>query len=334
MNALSGPARRPVAVAMVVAAVLVFGAVSLGKLELSLLPDLNYPTLTVRTEVPGAGPRDVDKRVTEVLEKRLATTSGLVSMTSVSRSGFSDITLEFRWDVDMVDVRSDLESKIAAATLPDDAKRPLVLPYDPNLDPILRIAVSSRGSSERDLALARRLAEEEVEKALKKVKGAAAAKIRGGQGREIAMHLQESALRRTGINRAEVAAALQGANRNEAAGLIAEGPIEYIVRSVNELRTVEEIGELVVKVVDGVAIRVRDLGEARESFKERELAAYLDGREAVLVEVYKKAAANLVAVAEDVRLGRYSPEEAETLFGVVLADGAVAAAGTAGKRRA
>ncbi|MHC4730109.1 MAG: efflux RND transporter permease subunit, partial [Planctomycetota bacterium] len=140
---LAGAARRPVAVLMVVAAVVVFGLVSYGRLDLALLPDLNYPTLTVRTEFGGAGPRDVDKRVTEVLEKRLATTSGLVAMTSVSRSSFSDITLEFRWDADMTTVRSDIEAKIAAATLPDEAKRPLVLPYDPNLDPILRVAVSA-----------------------------------------------------------------------------------------------------------------------------------------------------------------------------------------------
>ncbi len=137
---LEGAARRPVAVLMVVAATVVFGVVSYFRLDLALLPDLAYPTLTVRTEFPGAGPRDVDKRVTEALKKRLATTNGLVSMTSVSRSTFSDITLEFRWDTDMTEARSDIESKIDAATLPEEARRPLVLPYDPNLDPVLRIA--------------------------------------------------------------------------------------------------------------------------------------------------------------------------------------------------
>ena len=192
---LAGAARRPVAVLMVVAAVCVFGFVSYKRLDLALLPDLNYPTLTVRTEYPGAGPRDVDKRITEVLEKRLATTNGLVSMQSVSRSNFSDITLEFRWDSDMTEVRSDVEAKIAAAELPDEGKRPLVLPYDPNLDPVLRIAVSAKGRTEKDLALARKLAEEEVEKELKKLKGVAAAKIRGGREREIAVHLDEAALR-------------------------------------------------------------------------------------------------------------------------------------------
>ncbi|MHC4957343.1 MAG: efflux RND transporter permease subunit [Planctomycetota bacterium] len=298
---LAGAARRPVAVLMVVAAVVVFGAVSYNRLDLALLPDLNYPTLTVRTEFPGAGPRDVDKRVTEVLEKRLATTGGLASMTSVSRSGFSDITLEFRWDADMTVIRSDLDGKIAAATLPDEAKRPLVLPYDPNLDPIMRIAVSSKGVGEKDLALARQLAEEEVEKELKKLKGVAAAKIRGGREREIAVHLNEAALLRTGIRLQDVVTTLSGANRNEAAGLINEGPIEYVVRSVNELRTPEEIEDLVVARPGNVAVRVRDIGRVEETYKEREMAAYLDGKEAVLVEIYKKADANLVGVAREVR---------------------------------
>jgi len=298
---LAGAARRPVAVAMVVAVVLLFGLVSYRRLDLSLLPDLNYPTLTVRTEFPGSGPRDVDQRVTEVLEKRLATAGGLVSMTSVSRSGFSDITLEFRWDADMGAVRSDLEAKLDAALLPDEAKRPLLLPYDPNLDPVMRIAVSSMGTAERDLALARRLAEEEVEKELKKLPGVAAAKIRGGREREIAVHLREADLKRTGIRIDEVERALLGANRNEAAGLIREGPIEYVVRSVNELRTPSEIGALVVRRIDEVAVRVRDIGTVEESWKEREMAAFLDGREAVLVEVYKKADSNLVAVAKAVK---------------------------------
>jgi len=298
---LEGAARRPVAVLMVVAATVVFGIVSYFRLDLALLPDLTYPTLTVRTEFPGAGPRDVDKRVTEALEKRLATTNGLVSMTSVSRSTFSDITLEFRWDTDMTEARSDVESKIDAATLPEEAKRPLVLPYDPNLDPILRIAVSGRAAGEGDLALARKLAEEEVEKELKKLKGVAAARIRGGREREIAVHLDDQSLLRTGIGLEEVADALLGANRNEAAGLINEGPIEYVVRSVNELRSVPEIEAVVVKNAGGVPVRVRDLGTVTESFKERELAAYLDGKEAVLVEVYKRADSNVVAVARAVR---------------------------------
>jgi len=301
MSALDGAARRPVAVLMVTVAAVVFGVVSYFRLDLALLPDLSYPTLTVRTEFPGAGPRDVDKRVTEALEKRLATTNGLVSMTSVSRSTFSDITLEFRWDTDMTETRADVESKIDAATLPEEAKRPLVLPYDPNLDPIMRISVSGHGAGEADLALARKLAEEEVEKELKKLKGVAAAKIRGGREREIAVHLDDLALVRSGIGLDEVATALLGANRNEAAGLINEGPIEYVVRSVNELRTVPEIEAVVVKSVNGVPVRVRDLGTVVESYKERELAAYLDGKEAVLVEVYKRADSNVVAVAQAVR---------------------------------
>ncbi|MFQ5844531.1 MAG: efflux RND transporter permease subunit [Planctomycetota bacterium] len=298
--ALAGAVRRPVAVTMVVASVFVFGLISYDRLDLSLLPRLSYPTLTVRTEMEGVGPRDVDQRITEVLEKRLATASGLVSMTSVSRRDLSDITLEFRWDTDMHEVRADLDAKIDAATLPREASKPLVLPYDPNLDPILRIAVTSRGTADRDLALARRLAEE-VERELKKLPGVAAARIRGGREREIAVHLDEEALRRTGISIAEVGEALSRANRNEAAGIIEEGPIEYVVRSVNELRDAAEIGALVVRRVEGAAVRIRDLGEVEESWREREMAAFVDGSEGVLVEVYKKADANLVAVARGVR---------------------------------
>ncbi|MFB3067121.1 MAG: efflux RND transporter permease subunit, partial [Planctomycetota bacterium] len=297
---LRGAVQRPVAVTMVVASVFVFGLISYGRLDLSLLPRLSYPTLTVRTKMDGAGPRDVDQRLTDVLEKRLATTGGLVSMTSVSRTDLSDITLQFRWDTDMNEVRAEIDAKLDAATLPRDAARPLVLPYDPNLDPILRLAVSARGTTEQDLALARKMAEE-VERELKKLPGVAAARIRGGREREIAVQLDEEALTRSGISIAAVAQALRRANRNEAAGIIEEGPIEYVVRSVNELRDAQEIADLVVARVDGAAVRVRDLARVQETYREREMAAFVDGKEAVLVEVYKKADANLVAVAREVR---------------------------------
>ena len=93
------PVRRPVGVTMVVLAVTVFGWVSLGRLPVSLLPDLSYPTLTIRTEYPGAAPEDVEERISERVQEAVAVLSGLENYTSISRAGVSDVILEFAWGI-------------------------------------------------------------------------------------------------------------------------------------------------------------------------------------------------------------------------------------------
>ena len=135
--------RRPVAVLMVVIAVAVFGGVSLTRMQVNLLPDVSYPSLTVRTEYEGAAPIDVEKLITRKLEEQLAVISNLVSYRSISRAGVSDVILEFEWDTPMTFAMQDVREKVAQlkSQLPDRVSEPLLLRYDPTLDPIMRVAI-------------------------------------------------------------------------------------------------------------------------------------------------------------------------------------------------
>ena len=167
---------RPVGILMVFSALAVFGVVSLGKLPFDLLPDVDYPSITVRTSWSGAAPEDLEERVTERLEDSLATVGGLERMRSSSRSELSEILLEFEWGSNLAFLVQDVRERLDRVFLPSGVSRPLILRYDPSLDPVIRLALSG----EEDLVRLRDVAEQEIERALEGLEGVAAVKVRGG----------------------------------------------------------------------------------------------------------------------------------------------------------
>ncbi|HVF61184.1 MAG TPA: efflux RND transporter permease subunit [Thermoanaerobaculia bacterium] len=309
---------RPVAVLMLFLAAVVFGWFSYRRLPVTLMPELSYPTLTVRTEYPGAAPEEVENDISRPLEEALGIVSGLRRISSVSRAGLSDVVLEFAWDTDLSAATQDTLEKLDLVFLPEDAERPLILHYDPSLDPVLELSLSGQGDrfrGEEGLRRLRRLAELQVKRALEPIKGVAAVRVRGGLEEEIHVLLDDDALRRTGLSIQAVIDRLRQENINVAGGTIQEGRTEYMVRTLNEYRDLREIGETVVASREGRDVRVQDLGRVVRAHKEREMLTRTDGGESVQVDVFKEADANIVAVADRVReaLGDAQKEgEAET----------------------
>ncbi|HEX9671142.1 MAG TPA: efflux RND transporter permease subunit, partial [Thermoanaerobaculia bacterium] len=295
---------RPVAVLMLFLAAVVFGWFSYRRLPVTLMPELSYPTLTVRTEYPGAAPEEVENDISRPLEEALGIVSGLRRISSVSRAGLSDVVLEFAWDTDLSAATQDTLEKLDLVFLPEDAERPLILHYDPSLDPVLELSLSGQGDrfrGEEGLRRLRRLAELQVKRALEPIKGVAAVRVRGGLEEEIHVLLADDALRRTGLSIQAVIDRLRQENINVAGGTIQEGRTEYMVRTLNEYRDLREIGETVVASREGRDVRVQDLGRVVRAHKEREMLTRTDGGESVQVDVFKEADANIVAVADRVR---------------------------------
>ena len=251
--------RRPVATLMACLAAVVFGLVSYTNLPLNLMPDLDYPTLTVRTEFPGAAPAEVEKYVSEELEEELSTVPGLVSYESISRAGLSDVVLEFEWDTDMSEVSQAVRERLGLIDLIDEARRPLVLRYDPNLDPILRLALAAEDDSINSLMEARRLAEDEIRPILERLPGVAAVKVRGGLEREVTVEVHEGLLHARGFTVQDVVDRLQSENINLAGGSLIEGDTEYLIRTLNEFRGPDEISDLVLVSREGTIARLGDL---------------------------------------------------------------------------
>ena len=295
---------RPVAVTMVFLAAVVFGFFSYGRLPVTLMPELSYPTLTVRTEYPGAAPEEVENDVTRPLEENLGVISGLRRIASVSRAGISDVVLEFTWGTEMADAIQDTLEKLDLVFLPDEAERPLILRFDPSLDPVMELSLAGEGlpfEGEEGLRRLRRIAELQIKRNLEPVKGVAAVRVRGGLEEEIEVKIQRERLRRTGLPIEAVVQRLRQENINVAGGTLTEGRTEYMVRTLNEYESLDQIRDTIVEIREGRPIRIRDLGEVAWSNKERQIETRTDGQLSVQIEIFKEADANIVALAERVR---------------------------------
>jgi HAE1 family hydrophobic/amphiphilic exporter-1 len=176
--------RHPVAMSMICLAALVFGLVSYQRLPIELMPDLSYPTITVRTPFDGAAPQEVESQVSRPLESQLATLNGLVALESRSRAGQSDVLLSFSWGSDMSKVAQSVREALQTVFLPEGTTRPMVLRYDPSLEPFLRVALAidddAEGSPEEALFLLREVATNEIKRDLEAMSGVAAVSVRGG----------------------------------------------------------------------------------------------------------------------------------------------------------
>ncbi|RME20882.1 MAG: efflux RND transporter permease subunit, partial [Deltaproteobacteria bacterium] len=307
---------RPVAVWMIAIAAAVFGFVSYQRLPLDLMPDLAYPSITVRTEAEGYAPEEVEGQVSRPVEEALATTEGLVELESRSRAGLSDVVLEFAWGSDMDRAAQDVRERLQTTFLPDDVGRPLILRYDPTLDPILRISLATdpQGSSlpdDDDLALValRELAERQLKRELEAMDGVAAVQVRGGLEREVLVQARQDWLAARGVTMQQLITTLGAENVNIPGGAIRDGDQEFMVRTLNEVRSVDEIEQLEVRRPDGTGVPVSELAVVTESHRDREVESRLGGQPAVTLEVYKTADANIVRVARDIkaRLGTDRP---------------------------
>ncbi|MDA1275422.1 MAG: efflux RND transporter permease subunit [Verrucomicrobia bacterium] len=294
---------RPVAVMMVFTAAVVFGFFSFKRLPVTLMPELNYPTLTVRTEFPGAAPEEVENEISRPIEEALGVIGGLNKISSVSRSGLSDVVLEFNWGTEMSKATQEALEKLDLVFLPREAERPLILHFDPSLDPIMELSLSGEGDrfpGEEGLRRLRRLADLEIKRLLEPIKGVAAVRVRGGLEEEFHVLLDKSKIVRSGLSIQTAIDRLRQENINVAGGTLKEGRAEYMIRTLNEYQTLDEIRDTVVMRYQDRAVRIRDLGSVVSAHKERQIITKTDGAESVQIDIYKEADANMVAVAKEV----------------------------------
>ena len=291
---LSLTTKRPVAILMVVVAVVVFGLVSYNRLSLNLMPDITYPSLTIRTEFPGAAPEEVENLVSRPVEEAVGVVNNLVSINSISKSEISDVILEFTWDTDMNIATQDIREKLDPVFFPDAVEKPIILRYDPSLDPVMRLGVYGVD----DLYLLRKICDEEIRRGLEGIPGVAAVKVKGGLEEEIRVEINERQVASLGLDIGLVNERLGQENINLAGGKLKEGEAEYLVRTFNEFRGLEEIGNLIVGKLNGVNVRIKDIGTVVRGHTEREVLTRVNGQESVEIEIHKEADANAVGVAK------------------------------------
>jgi len=299
---------RRVTIWMVTVAIVLFGMVSLNRLSVNLLPDISYPTITIRTELTGAAPIEIENLLTKPIEEAIGVIRNVRLVRSVSRSGQSDVTLEFVWGTDMDIAGVDVREKVDIIELPLEARRPMLLRFDPSSEPILRLGLMYKTEegdtseiSETELKALRRLAEDRIKNDLEAQEGTAAVKVSGGLEDEVQIQVDQQKLSQLGISIKTIADRIRAENVNLSGGRLEEGDQRFLVRTLNEFKTVEEFSNAIIANVAGRPIYLRDVATVSRGFKEREAITRVNGRESVELAVYKEGDANTVQVAKRVQ---------------------------------
>ncbi|PIV82164.1 multidrug ABC transporter [bacterium CG17_big_fil_post_rev_8_21_14_2_50_64_8] len=287
--------RRRVSVIMAALAILAFGYVAYQRLSLELFPDISYPSLTVQTDFPDTAPMEVENLVTRPVEEAVGVLRGLRTIHSVSRAGVSEVTLEFAWGTDMDLLSMEVREKLDRLILPEETADPIVLRYDPSLDPIMRLALSGP----QDLTTLRRLADKQIKQDFETLGGVASAQVKGGLEEEIEIQVNQDRLAALGITLAQVQQAVGVGNINLPGGALRGRDSQFLIRTVNEYDTVDEIGEIIVLQDGGAVVRLKEVADVHRGHKEREEITRVGGVEAVEIALYKEGDANTVTVARE-----------------------------------
>ena len=304
MNIVDFATRRRVTIGMTTLTLVLFGLIALSGLKVNLLPDLSYPTLTVRTEYEGAAPIEIENLISQPVEEALGVVKNVRKIHSVSRTGQSDVILEFTWGTDMEQASLETRDKLDILSLPLEAKKPILLRFNPSTDPIIRLGLSGSASdagfNEAELKQLRRFADDELKKRLEPVTGVAAVKVGGGLEDQISVSLDQQKLAQLNLTVSEVAARLRNENVNVSAGRIEEGSQRFLVRTINQFSNLDQMRDMLVKVDNGVPIRLKDVADVRQDYKEREGIVRINAHEAIELAIYKEGDGNTVAVANAV----------------------------------
>ncbi|MDD5084742.1 MAG: efflux RND transporter permease subunit [Candidatus Omnitrophica bacterium] len=345
MNLPKYSVERPVTVAMQIMGVLILGLIALTRLPQELFPPITFPQITVVTEYFNAAPEEIESLITKPIEEAVGSVSGLRKLESVSREGKSIVSLSFNWGIDVDFAALAVREKIdlVKEKLPKEAEDPMVLKFNPLARPILILSLTGK-IPPADLKL---IADKTLKDNLEKVEGVASATVSGGLDREILVELDQGRLQASGISVLSVVEALEKANLSYPAGSIKKGLYEYMIRTVGEFQSVDEIGFAVAGVDEGKdrrhfrkelfverdqfgsrgtlagtreeaveerikkrLILFRELGQIKDTFKEKTSVSRYCGEDNISISIQKQAGANTIQVVDNVKkLLSYLQEE-------------------------
>lgn len=297
--------KRPVTIVMLMVALVMFGWISFNRLPFNLLPDISYPTLTIRTKYPSSAPTEVENHITKPIEDAVSIISNVVRVSSVSRAGVSDVTVEFEWKTDMDYASLDIREKLDLIEIPKDAEQPVILKFNPSFDPILRIGLYG----DESIVKLRLMAEDEIKPSLEAISdndltgaagtgsGIAAVKVSGGVEEEIHVEISSAMLAKLGIPISRVVQRLAEENINLTGGTVTEGEVEYLVRTLTEFKRIDEINDITLISNENQIVTLGDVATIRKGSKDRTVITRVNGKESIEIAIFKEAGANTVRVA-------------------------------------
>lgn len=287
--------RRPITTVLVSLVLLLFGVVGVSRMPVDVFPQVTLPTMIVITTYPGAGPQEVESKVTKVLEKRVGTVSNLKELSSRSMENLSVIQLQFAWGTNLDAVAADVRDRLdmTVAQLPDAASRPMILKLDASMMPVLQIALYG------DIdPLALYDAAQDLADGLQRVSGVATAMVVGGTKRQLHIRVDLQKLVAAGVTLDALNLALQAQNLNYPVGRVISQGREYLIRLVGEYSDLDAVRNTVVGVKGQGPILLKDIAEVAWGPEEQLTITRYNQGNAIFVVVQRRPDANSVRVAQ------------------------------------
>ena len=293
--------RRPIGTAAITSVVLVLGLFFIGRLPVDLLPEVVYPLIRVDVSYPGVAPEVMEEQITRPLERQLASTEGLTLMASEAEEGSTDVSLLFRYGTDLDLALQDAARLVerARGQLPDDIEPPRLSKFDPGAQAVFEAGFSSDRRSAREVRdwLDNRLAPQ-----LQSVPGVSGVLSVGGQERELEVVVDQQRLRAYGLSLADVSAQLAAENQNVSAGNITSSSLDVRARTEGRFRSAEDIAAVLLQIPNSDRrIRLDEVAEVRDGFREQRVFVRLNGEAATQLSVFKQPDANTVQVVDEVQ---------------------------------
>ncbi|QDQ01494.1 efflux RND transporter permease subunit [Lysinibacillus fusiformis] len=315
MNISDFSIKRPVFTIVTMLLVIILGGVSLLKIPITLIPELNPPIGVVVTSYPGASPAEVNEKITKPLETTLATLPGIKKIQSTSQEGSNLIVLEFNWSTNIEEVQLDILQRIDMTPLPHDAEKPSFLKFDPSQFPIIQLSLRA----ENDKIDVRVLADA-LEKELRRTEGVASVNVSGKLVEEVQVTLDEAKLKERGLTQADIIQIIQMNNISLPGEPVSTADGKMLTtRIISTLTSPETIADLIVSVnpLDGQSLTVGDVATVKRTEQKSITETRANNHPAVLMSVLQESGANTAEVSKAFQQALEDLLEREQYSGVV-----------------
>ena len=290
---------RPITMFMLSAVVILIGGMSLVRLPVDLMPDVSFPSITVRVTYAGVGPLEMEELVTRPIEQALSAVAGLERLESTSQEGSARVTLNLAWGTDLNEAADDIRNRLdrVRGRLPEEADAPVMFKFDATSFPIMGVGLEG----DYDRVKLREIAEHDLSQRLERVPGVAAVTVEGGLRRQIHVELSKEKIRALDLPVDRVVNLLRTENQNIPLGEIDEGDRTFLVRSQGQFASLNEISDLVVMTREGVPVYMRDIAEVKDSTEDFRSFTRINGKPGVRLRITKQSGTNTVEIATAVR---------------------------------
>ncbi|HKL08571.1 MAG TPA: efflux RND transporter permease subunit [Bacteroidales bacterium] len=291
--------QRPVTTLMAFLAILLFGMVSLQRLPLDIMPEMEIPTLTVMTVYPGASADEVEQQVTRPLEEILAGSENLRELTSTSKENVSIIALQFDWGSDITEAANNARDliELKKMDLPNEANNPVIYKVNSSLFPILVYGVTAR----ENYYGINQIIEDKIASPLKKVNGVGSVIYVGQPQREIKIHIDPYKISAYGMSIRQIATILKAENLNIPGGNIEVGVSDFAVKVPGKFESLEQIENIALLNFNNRIIRLKDVATLKDGYKDKDEIARSKNGLGVALMIQKQSGVNTLEVANGIR---------------------------------